>query len=179
MVRSVYVSLLGLLTGCLIICGCGSKKSTTGGASEATSEASAVTQELAGETAGPWSYDSAPTPKFDGTPDYRLTSFGFPEKSADMKPEAVGACREAVKKLADKPEAMLLAVGFTDGVKETQGDVNLGMRRADATRRLLKSLGIPPGRVQVASYGSRYATAKDFERIKMGLERKVEIWVLK
>jgi|WetSurMetagenome_2_1015567.scaffolds.fasta_scaffold517488_1 outer membrane protein OmpA-like peptidoglycan-associated protein len=179
MERGMKETFVGLLAGCLIICGCGSKKTTSGGGSEVTSEASAVTQQLAGETAGPWSYDSAPTPAFDGTPDYRLTSFGFPEKGTDLKPEAVGACREAVKKLADKPEVKLLVVGFADGIKESQGDVNLGMRRADATRRLLKTLGIPPGHVQVASFGSHYATAKDFERIKMGLERKVEIWVLK
>jgi outer membrane protein OmpA-like peptidoglycan-associated protein len=168
------------LTGSLILCGCGSKKTTTEGASTdvtATSSEDASQKDI--EAAGPWTYDAQPTPKFDGTPDYRLTSFSFAEKSSDLKPEAVGACREAIKKLADKPDARLLVVGFTDGIKETQGDVNLGFRRAEATRKTLSTLGIAPGRVDVTSFGSRYATAKDFERIKMGLERKVEIWVLK
>jgi len=161
------------------LCGCGSKKATTGGTTEVTAESSKVVEQVAGETAGPWSYDSDPAPKFEGKPDYRLTSFGFGQKSAEMKPEAVGACREAVAKLAGTPDAKLVVIGFTDGIKETQGDVNLGYRRAEATRKTLATLGIAPGRVQITSFGSKYSTAKDFEKIKMGLERKVEIWVLK
>jgi outer membrane protein OmpA-like peptidoglycan-associated protein len=177
--RSV-VGIVGILvTGSLVVYGCGSKKTTTGGTSEVTSASSEVVQEMAGSAVGPWDYDAAPTPAFEGNPDYRLTSFGFSEEGTDMKPEAVGACREAVKQLADKPEARLLAVGFADGIKENANAEKLGMQRAEAARNLLASLGIKAERVQVASFGSRYSTAKDFEKLKMGLERKVEIWVLK
>ncbi len=168
-----------LMTGCLVVCGCGSKKSTTGGTSEVTSASSEAVQEMAGSAEGPWAYDTAPTPAFDGKPDYRLTSFGFSEEGTDMKSEAVGACREAVKQLADKPEARLLAVGFADGIKESADAEKLGTQRAEAARNLLASLGVKTDRVQIASFGSRYSSAKDFEKLKMGLERKVEIWVLK
>ncbi len=168
-----------LVTGCLVVCGCGSKKTTTGGTGDVTSASSGAMQEIAGDVEGPWAYDAAPTPAFEGTPDYRLTSFGFAEKGTETKPEAVGACREAVKKLADKPEARLLAVGFADGMKEAADAEQLGMKRGEAARDLLASLGIKADRVQIASFGSRYSNAKDFEKLKMGSERKVEIWVLK
>ena len=54
----------------------------------------------------------------------------------------------------------------------------LGMQRAEATKRFLGTLGIKPEQIQLASFGSRYSTAKDFEKIKLGFERKVEIWLM-
>jgi outer membrane protein OmpA-like peptidoglycan-associated protein len=168
-----------LAVGCMIVCGCASKKTTTGGATDATSASSEAIQEMTGGAAGPWAYETAPNPAFEGQADYRLTSFSFAEQGTEMKPEAVGACREAAKQLAGNPEAKLLAVGFADGIKETENGEQLGLKRAEAAQGVLASLGIQAERIQVASFGSRYATAKDFEIIKMGLERKVEIWVLK
>ncbi len=95
-----------------------------------------------------------------------------------MRSEGMGACREAVKKLADKSTAMILVVGFADGIKETNKAEVLGLQRAEAAKRFLGTLGIKPDQIQVASFGSRYSTAKDFEKIKLASERKAEIWLL-
>lgn len=158
------------------LAGCGSKKTTSGATGDPTA---APGMSMPPGTALEWAYDAAPTPPFQGTPDTRLTSFGFDQGSTQMRPEGVGACREAVKKIQDRPDVKLLLIGFADGIKEKEGAEQLGMRRAESVRGFLSTLGIDAGRVQVASYGTRYSTARDFEKIKQGYERKVEIWLLK
>ena len=47
-----------------------------------------------------------------------------------MKKEATGACKEALKRLADKPDARLLVIGFADGIGEKANAGSLAMRRA-------------------------------------------------
>ena len=79
---------------------------------------------------------------------------------------------------ADKDAAMFLLVGFADGIKETNKAEVLGMQRAEAARRFLGTLGVKADQCQVTSFGSRYSTARDFEKIKLGYERKVEIWLM-
>jgi outer membrane protein OmpA-like peptidoglycan-associated protein len=176
MKRSFVLLLVVFVAAGLAVTGCGSKKTTTGGPATAADSPQVGTVD---QTPVSWSYDAAPTPAFQGTPDVRLTSFGFDQGVAIMRSEGMGACREAVAKLTDKAGAKLLAVGFADGIKETKKGEELGLQRAEAAKRFLGTLGIKPGQVQVASFGTRYSKAKDFEKIQQGLERKAEIWMLK
>jgi outer membrane protein OmpA-like peptidoglycan-associated protein len=108
----------------------------------------------------------------------RLAALGFDEGSAELKPESIGACKEAAKKLKEMPHAQVGIVGFADAVIEKDKAQELGLRRAEAVRGYFSTLGIPAEWVQVASYGSRYSTAREAEKIKMGHERRAEIWVL-
>lgn len=175
MKRNFVLMMMVLLVAGLSITGC-SKKTTTagpGGTMDTGSGGMMVNDEPL-----KWTYDSAPTPPFNGTVSHRLTSFGFDEGAAIMRSEGMGACREAVKKLPDKNAAMFLIVGFADGIKEVNKAEALGTQRAEATRRFLGTLGIKADQCQTGSFGSHYSTAKDFEKIKLGSERKAEIWLM-
>jgi len=160
----------------IALTGCAAKKTQVAGGADRSGATPADKS-----TAAPakWEYKDAPTPPFDGTPEKFLTSFGFEEGASVLKSEAMGACQEAVKEIEGTPDARILAVGFADGIKEKDTAERLGTERAEAARRFLGTLGIASTRVHVASFGSRYSTARDFETIKQGHERKVELWVLK
>jgi outer membrane protein OmpA-like peptidoglycan-associated protein len=175
MKRAFVLLVMVLLVTGLAVTGCGSKKTAAGGTGTAADAGNLGTVD---ESPVKWSYDTAPNPAFTGTADYRLTSFGFDEGAAIMRSEGMGACREAVKKLADKSTVKILTVGFADGIKETNKAEALGLQRAEAAKRFLGTLGIKPDQIQVASFGSHYSTAKDFEKIKLASERKAEIWLL-
>lgn len=176
MKRSYLFLLVALFGVGLVLTGCGSKKAgvdvgTTGEDAEARLAPDLEPAE--------WLYDEAPTPAIVGTPDYRLVSFGFDQESVLMKQEAKGACREAIKKLADRPDARLAVIGFADGIQEKANATALGMRRAHSVVKFLTGLGIDKERLQATSFGDAHSTARDFETIKQSRERKVEIWVLK
>jgi outer membrane protein OmpA-like peptidoglycan-associated protein len=169
MIRSVLA--IALIAGIAVVAGTGCSKKTT------TQSAASPVQTPA-PSPYEWGYADPPAPPLEGTPLFRLISVGFDETSAELKPESMGACKEAAKRLRELPHAQVAAIGFADALKERQGAEDLGLRRAEATRGYLSTLGIPPEWVQVASYGARYSTAKENEKIKMGLERKVELWVV-
>ena len=168
--RCSYSFALAVLVGIgITLTGCASKKVQTGEGMGLTPDPTPVE----------WSYENAPTPEIEGSPDYRLVSFGFDQDAVLLKPEAQGACREALKKLADKPDARFVVAGFADGIDEKANAVALGMRRAHAVSEFLSTLGIAKERIQVVSFGDAYATAQDFEIIQQSRDRKVEIWVLR
>ena len=173
--RTFALLTMFLLAAGLAVTGCGSKKTTTGGPATTPDAARVGTVD---DSPVKWTYDAAPNPPFNGTVDHRLTSFGFDEGAAIMRSEGMGACGEAVKKLADKNAGMFLIVGFADGIKETNKADALGLQRAEAAKRFLGTLGIKADQIQITSFGSKYSTARDFERIKLGYERKVEIWLM-
>lgn len=175
MKRTFVLLMMVMVVAGLSLSGCGSKNVTTGRASTTSDEARIGTVD---NTPAKWTYDTAPTPAYNGTIDHRMTSFGFDEGAAIMRSEGMGACREGVKTLADMNAAKFLIVGFADGVKETNKADALGMQRAEAAKRFLGTLGIKPDQIQITSFGSKYSTAQDFEKIKMGSERRVEIWLL-
>lgn len=154
--------------------GCSSKKQLDAGA--VGGPAGLPTIETSPST---WEYDAAPAPPFEGSADRRLMSFVFEEGSTRLDNEAMGACREAAKKYKEDPEMKLAAIGFADALKETGDAVGLGLKRAEAARGALVSLGIPGERIHAASFGSRYAKARDWEKIQLAQDRKVEIWILK
>jgi outer membrane protein OmpA-like peptidoglycan-associated protein len=173
-------SYLFLLAAVLVVgfawTGCASKKPAGGADQVAEETAAPMAPDL--EPAA-WEYDQEPKPAVVGTPDYRLVSFGFDQHSVLMKPEGRGACREAIQKLADQPEARLVVIGFADGIHEKRSAGSLGMRRAHSAAKVLEGLGIAKERIQTTSFGDTYSTARDFETIKQSRERKVEVWVLK
>ena len=175
MKRSYLFALVALFGMGLVLTSCGGKKTGAG---------SDPGVEVAAEGMAPdlepveWSYDKQPTPAIQGTPDYRLVSFGFDRESVLMKKEAKGACKEALKKLAGNADAHLVVIGFADGIHEKANAASLGMRRAHAAQKFLTSLGIDKTRMQATSFGDTYSTARDFETIKQSRERKVEVWVL-
>jgi outer membrane protein OmpA-like peptidoglycan-associated protein len=176
MKRSYLLLLVALLGMGLMLTGCGGKKTGAGSGTGAEDAEAGLAPSLEPVE---WSYEKAPMPAIQGSPDYRLVSFGFDRESALMKKEGQGACREALKKLADKPDVHLIVIGFADGIHEKANAGALGMRRAHATQKFLTSLGIDKAQIQSTSFGDTYSTARDFETIKQSRERKVEVWVLK
>ena len=81
--RSYLFLLVALLGVGLVLTGCGGKKTAGSGTSvEEAGAALAPNLEPA-----EWSYDQAPTPAIQGTPDYRMVSFGFDRESVLMKKE--------------------------------------------------------------------------------------------
>ncbi len=132
-----------------------------------------------------WTYHDAPNPPFQGTPDYAMTEIAFTQGSSTMDNEAAGALRVGMQDLTaggdreEASEAKLLVVGFADGITERANADALGMRRAEAARDHLVSLGFRRENIQVASYGARYSVAKDWETMKQQYERNAVVWVLK
>ena len=176
MKRFYLFALIALLGMGLVLTSCGGKKTGAGSGTSVEGVAEAMTPDLA---PAQWSYDSQPMPAIQGEPGYRLVSFGFDRNSVLLKQEAQGACKEALKKLAENNDAHLVVIGFADGIDEKANAGSLGMRRAHAAQKFLTSLGIDKERIQATSFGDTYSTARDFETIQQAHERKVEIWVLK
>ena len=108
-----------------------------------------------------------------------VVSFGFDKGEAVLNQEARGACREAVRRLKDRGDYRLAVIGFACGIDEKRSAEKLGLKRAEAARAFLTGLGVPSDRVQVTGFGATYSTARDFEKVKMSRERKVEIWLLR
>ncbi|MBD3160896.1 MAG: OmpA family protein [Candidatus Eisenbacteria bacterium] len=125
-----------------------------------------------------WRYDKIPSPPLEGTPTRMLVSFGFERGSNSLKQEAIGATRDAIRRLEGESDFRLAAVGFADRVQESGNAEQLGLRRAEAVRGFLSTLGIGPERVEVSSFGDAYSIAREDEKIKQSRERKVEIWLV-
>jgi outer membrane protein OmpA-like peptidoglycan-associated protein len=174
--RCSYLFALVILLGAgITLTGCGSKTAKSGPGTDVEQQ-KGLTPDFA---PAEWAYDQAPTPAIQGSPDFRLVSFGFDRDGALLKSEAKGACREAMSKLADKSAVRLVVIGFADGIHEKPNAVALGMRRAHAARQFLSTLGIPPENIQATSFGATYSTARDFETIQQSYDRKVEVWVVR
>lgn len=125
-----------------------------------------------------WRYDKTPSPALEGKPTKMVVSFGFERGSSELKQEAVGALRDAIRKMEGRGDYRLAVVGFADGIQEQTNAEALGLKRAEAARSFLSTLGVGAERVEVSSFGALYSTATEDEKIKQSRERKVEIWLL-
>jgi outer membrane protein OmpA-like peptidoglycan-associated protein len=131
-----------------------------------------------------WTYTGQPSPPFEGTPERALTEICFDLESTELDREARGALRTAAERLigegsrADLDGVALLVVGFADGGAERARADELGLRRAEAAKAQLVTLGIPKDQIQVSSYGARFSEAAAWERDRMKHERSAIIWTL-
>ncbi len=179
MKRSVVFAVVVLLGVGIAFCGCGPKPGGQGHVELDGGVPEGSTQSAPDMDPAEWSYQEAPAPPIEGSPDYRLVSFGFERDAVNLGSEARGACREAVKKLTDAPDAKLAVIGFADGIREKVNAKELGLRRAESVAAFLSTLGVSAERVQVTSFGDALSEAQDYEDIRQARERKVEIWVLR
>ena len=128
-----------------------------------------------------WLFDTMPLPDVTGKPLERLTGVGFSSESIRTSRETEGAMitmMEKLRPLGDLKEIRLLALGFTSAYSEKATAQPLGLRRAEAVRDFLVTLGLSRDNIQVASFGDTYATARPWELYKQDYEQGVAIWLL-
>jgi peptidoglycan-associated lipoprotein len=82
--------------------------------------------------------------------------------------------RANIEYLKSHPGLEIMLVGYCDSVGESEYNLLLGLRRAQAVRRRLVAQGIDTSRITVYSYGSEWAcgTEPDF----MWQDRRCEFW---
>ncbi len=178
MTRTCVSILAALLTVGVTFTGCGKKTTHSAPATDLPVAEAQASQEAPAIEPIAWAYDKPANPPIEGSPSEMLGSFSFAASGTSLGQESRGACREVVRKLEGRGDYRLVVVGFADGFVEKGNAERLGLKRAETTRAHLSTLGIPTDRVQVTSFGAAYSTAKDYEKIKMSRERKIEIWIL-
>ena len=129
-----------------------------------------------------WTYAKAPTPAIKGTPKTFLDDVGFALNSATLTQEARGSMVKDVDRFLRRDgivgSAHLVIVGYADNVKEASQAHDLGLRRAEAVRDYLVSLGVKKADIQVTSYGDEYSQARPYQEYKQMYERRAGIWLL-
>jgi len=128
-----------------------------------------------------WSYNAAPDPAIQGTPGTFLVGFDFPLDSTKLSTEARGSMVDdvfhALRRDGRLGSARLVIVGYADHVRERSDAHALGLRRAEAARDFLVSLGVKKSNIQVTSFGDRFANARPDQTYRQGFERRVGIWL--
>jgi outer membrane protein OmpA-like peptidoglycan-associated protein len=104
--------------------------------------------------------------------------FGFDK--AELSDEAKAALDAFADKLrADNQDVYIEIQGHTDNVGGEQYNLQLGEKRADATRRYLSMKGVPLHRMNVISYGESEPVTDNSSREGRSQNRRVVLVVLK
>ena len=104
----------------------------------------------------------------------------FDFNKADLKPEGkeqIKAYREKVK--AEMSSAGKVRVtGYTDSVGKAAYNMKLSLRRAEAVRDYLVSLGVDPGKLEVSGEGMAKPMADNGTAEGRAKNRRVEVEVI-
>ncbi len=87
----------------------------------------------------------------------------FDYDSYQIRPDAHTSIEHAASYLNDHPAIGVLVEGYADDRGSAEYNLALGEKRANAARDALISAGVPPGRVEIISYGkeAQVCTAQD------------------
>lgn len=122
-----------------------------------------------------WNYDSMPSPAPSRSPGIRLDEIAFADNGAALDREGIAVCRLTAEQLANSSTRILL-VGFSH---KREADPELGLRRAEAVRRGLVEFGVDSGRIEIASFGSRFSQIPNSPHPYMVTAAQgVEIWTI-
>lgn len=125
-----------------------------------------------------WDYPAMPQPAPRVKPNYLLKSFLFPQAGSSLDTEAQAVLKDLAAVLQEKPAIQVLVVGFCDAYPEKVNAENLGMARAQNTRKFLVDQGVARSRIEAATFGSTLAKAPQDEPVGQKQDRRVEIWLV-
>ncbi|MBK1647508.1 OmpA family protein [Rhabdochromatium marinum] len=105
-----------------------------------------------------------------------LVNDEFDFDSAAIKPEMAVALDGVARAVREsRGDEMLTIVGHTDGVGGQPYNYELGLRRAESTKKYLASLGIPASRMRVRSAGKLEPIATNETDAGRARNRRIEI----
>jgi outer membrane protein OmpA-like peptidoglycan-associated protein len=89
--------------------------------------------------------------------------------------ESKGALEQALDELARRPQSDIVLIGHTDRVGTDESNDRLSLQRAQRIKAEMMTLGIAPGRVQVAGRGERELVVPTADGVEEPRNRRVEI----
>lgn len=152
-------------------------------------------QTLLGQQPGGSNLDTTPTTEsFPGAPDLKVRdgfdlttgqnraalqgqTVYFELNSSNIRPAEREKLRVAKEYMDKNPNFKLLLEGHCDWRGTAEYNLSLGDRRANAVKRYLQTLGVPPDRLETLSKGSLEA-AKQADEATMEKDRRVDLVVV-
>lgn len=126
-----------------------------------------------------WEYASMPSPAPERRPSERLDGVSFDHGKSALTREGIAVCRQVARWMHENPSVHVLIVGHSCRNESGNDGVDLARRRAEAARNyLVRDLGVPVNRLEVASFGSRFSKADQSEPFLQQVERRIEFWVM-
>lgn len=89
--------------------------------------------------------------------------------------ESKGELEQALDELARRPQSDIVLIGHTDRVGTDESNDRLSLQRAQRIRAEMLTLGIAPGRFQVAGRGEREPVVPTADGVEEPRNRRVEI----
>lgn len=116
--------------------------------------------------------DEVPPPvkKFSGT----IEGISFKSGAATIAPRSYSTLREAAEVLAKYKEVRLEIQGYTDNVGDTEANVRLSQKRAEAVRAYLIKRGVDGSRLVARGYGPANPRADNSTKAGQAKNRRVE-----
>lgn len=104
----------------------------------------------------------------------RLT---FESGSATLRPESRDQLQNLASILKAYPDVHITIGGYTDNTGDAAANIRLSQDRADAVRRELEVLGIPPTRLTARGYGSQHPIADNTTDAGRAKNRRIALRV--
>lgn len=99
----------------------------------------------------------------------------YPFDSDQILPNGRDNLRSLAQSLQRYPETEVLIVGHTDSVGSDAYNMNLSLRRADAARNFLTSMGVPANRIRTSGRGETEPIASNASEAGRQQNRRVEV----
>lgn len=106
-------------------------------------------------------------------PQHLVLQFRF--DSEELTAESRALLPEVLRAVRERPAPDVIVVGHTDTTGDRASNERLGMRRADAVRRLLLEAGADPAYLEIASHGEADLLVKTPDETPEPANRRVEI----
>ena len=107
-----------------------------------------------------------------------LDNIFFVRSQAEMHPSSFSELDRLVEILNEHPSLEIELGGHTDNLGQTQLNFDLSLRRVDAVKQYLTSMGIRPNRLHTKGYGDTKPIASNERELDRRLNRRVEFTIL-
>jgi outer membrane protein OmpA-like peptidoglycan-associated protein len=101
----------------------------------------------------------------------------FKFESEDLTDESRQLVQDVLQEVKARPVPDVVAIGHTDTTGSARGNVQLGLRRANAVRTILVSAGLSQSAVSVTSHGEAELLVPTADGVSEPRNRRVEITV--
>jgi outer membrane protein OmpA-like peptidoglycan-associated protein len=110
-------------------------------------------------------------------PEPRHFTLYFRFESEELTDESRQLVQEVVREVKTRPVPDVVAIGHTDTTGAARGNVQLGLRRANAVRTILVDAGLSRSAVSVTSHGEAELLVRTADGVSEPRNRRVEITV--
>jgi outer membrane protein OmpA-like peptidoglycan-associated protein len=115
--------------------------------------------------------------KVNDTTWFEFDRLTFETGSATLRPESRDQLQNVASILKAYPNVHVKIGGYTDNTGDAAANVRLSQDRADAVRRELEVLGIPPTRLAAEGYGSQHPVADNSTETGRAKNRRIALRV--